>query len=280
MTEDRELRIDHPGAGELAERLEAYASGRLAPNRAAMARIRRGVLEEARVRAVEASIGRGWHRHGRARGRAAAVLLAAAMTLAGGAVALAGVAAGGPLYDTRLWLEAALLPADPDTRALERIHQLEARLLEAERAAAAGDAGAVAAALAAYRAAVEGALAEVGTDADRLAHLEAALGLHVAVLETLASTVPEAAADGIGRALEASQQAVQHLGKVKSNGQGGGNGGGRPADDPAATERPAHTRPPDATKKSGPPPTGPANAPDLDGEDASGEQGGQGSEDD
>ena len=242
--------IDHPGAGELAARLDAFASARLAPSRVAMQRVRVALVEEARMRALEASLGSGPHRHGRSRGRAVALLMAAALTLAGGGAAFAASAAGGPLYGTRIWLESALLPSDADSRALERIHQIEARLLEAERGAANGDAGAVAAAIAAYRHAVAQALAEVGTDADRLTHLHAALGLHVVVLETLAGHVPAAAADGISRALEASQKAVQQLGQVERGG-GKGNPNGGPGSEPggAATEQPEHPRPPHASSR-------------------------------
>jgi hypothetical protein len=61
------------------------------------------------------------------------------------------VGPGGPFYGARIWLEAATLPANADDRALERVRQIEERLLDAERAAASGDPHALAAAIQAYR---------------------------------------------------------------------------------------------------------------------------------
>ena len=43
----------------------------------------------------------------------------------------------------------------------------------------------------AYQAEVDAAVADVGDDADRLAHLEAELAKHTAVLQALAATAPE-----------------------------------------------------------------------------------------
>jgi hypothetical protein len=252
MNEDRFVHDKDPGKDELALRLEAYASARLEPRPAATARIRTALIEEARMRALEETIGSRPHRHAAGPRRLVALLLAAGLTLATAVAVSAASAPGGPLYGARIWLETATLPADASARALERVGQIEERLLDAERAAESGDVNAIAAAIQAYREAVADALAEVGTDADRLARLEAALGLHVAVLEALADKVPAAAADGISRALEASQKAVDKIEHTPK---------GPPATGPAVeatpkpgkTPGPGATERPDRTPRGGPP---------------------------
>jgi hypothetical protein len=204
---------EHPGTDELGQRLEAYASARLAPRPGVAARIRASVIEEARMRSLEASLARPRGIF-QTRRRLASVLLAAALTLAGAATVAAASSAGGPLYGARVWIESALLPANTDARALERIHQIDERILEVERAAQSGDSTGVAAAISAYREAVAAALDEVGADADRLAHLKAALGLHVTVLETLTDVAPSQAIDGINGAIDSSQKAVDKIEKT------------------------------------------------------------------
>ena len=149
---------EHPGTEELAHRLEAYASARLAPSRGAAARIQASVVEEARMRALEASMARHSSRVAAARRRVVAVLLAAALVIGGAASVAAASSAGGPLYGARVWFESALLPASGSARALERIHQIDERVLEVERATQSGDVGAVSAAITAYREAVSVAL--------------------------------------------------------------------------------------------------------------------------
>ena len=244
-TSEEHVTDEHPGTEELAERLQAYASARLAPRRGSTARIRAAVLEEARMHALEASIARRPSRVLGARPRFVALLLAAALTIAGAASVAAATSAGGPLYGARVWIETALLPANADARALERIHQIDERVLELERATQSGDANAVAAAVAAYRAAVESALDEVGSDGDHLAHLKAALGLHVVVLETLANDVPPQALGGINNAIASSQKAVDKIDKTKPTTQ--------PGTKPGATSAPDHT-PPDNTQPPHPTP--------------------------
>ncbi|MEO7664983.1 MAG: hypothetical protein ABIV26_07625, partial [Candidatus Limnocylindrales bacterium] len=210
MNEEHRVQEDHPGAEELALHLDAYASARLAPDRMAIARMRAALVEEARMRALQAEIA---VRHARfwPRRRAVSLLLAAALTLGSAVAVLAAGAPGGPLYGARIWFESALLPANADARAMERVHQVEERIADAERAAAAGDSNGVAAAIRAYRDAVQAALMEAGTDAARLDRIRLALGLHVTVLETLAGMVPDAASDGIAGAIEASQQAADRI---------------------------------------------------------------------
>lgn len=242
------MQDEHPGTDELAQRLEAYASARLSPSRAASARIRVAVIEEARMRALETSIGSAPHRHRAVPRRLTALLLAAGLTLGTAVAVAAGSSPGGPLYEARIWLESAILPAEADARAVERVRQIEERLLDAERAAASGDPLALAAAIRAYRDAVTEAVAEVGTDAARLARLEEALGHHVAVLEALSAKVPDAADDGIDRAIESSRKAVDKLGQTKPKPSATEPGAeptqkpGRTQEPPAPpTERPEHT---------------------------------------
>ena len=265
MNEDRHVNDDHPGTEELAQRLGAYASARLSPTRAASARIRAAIIEEARMRALEAALGRSPHRHRSGPRRVTALLLAATLTLAAAVAVSATSSPGGPLYGARIWLETVTLPASADARALERVRQIEERLVDAEQAAASGNGTAVAAAVAAYRDAVETAVAEVGTDADRLARLEGALGLHVTVLETLAGKVPAAAAPGIGRAIETSQKAVAKIKKAKPS-TGPGPAATEPATEPTTeptvepTQKPGRTGKPDGA--NGPAATeGPARTP-------------------
>jgi hypothetical protein len=209
--------------------------------------MRVAIIEEARMRALETSIGTAPHRHRAGSRRLGALLLAAGLTLGAAVGAAAASAPGGPLYDARIWLEGALLPANADQRALERVRQIEERLVDAERAAESGDPAAFAAAIEAYNEAVAEAMAEVGSDADRLARLEEALGHHVAVLSALSARVPDAATHGIERAIEASQNAVERIGEEKGRGPADTE---TPADptakpgrnpDPAATERPGNT---------------------------------------
>ncbi len=224
---------EHPGTEELAQRLEAYASVRLAPRRGAAARIRANVLEEARMRALESSLERRSVFTSGPRRRFIAILMAAALALTAAVSVAAASSAGGPLYGARVWVETALLPADGNARALERIHQIDERILEVERASQSGDSSAVAAAISAYREAVTAALGEVGSDGGRLAHLKAALGLHVVVLETLVDQVPQQALDGITRAIDSSQKAVDKIDKARPTTKPGGG--------PAATDGPGHT---------------------------------------
>ena len=225
---------EHPGMEELAQRLQAYASARLAPERGATARIRASLMEEARMRSLRMSLAR---RHGRAftvGRRIGTLVLAAALVIGAAASVSAASSAGGPLYGPRVWLETALLPTDSTSRAIERIHQIDERVLEVERAAQSGDSGAIAAALSSYDAAVQAAVTEVPADPGHLAHLKAALGLHVVVLETLADQVPVQATGGLDRAIAASQRAVVKIEKTKPDKGSSGS-------EPMATEVPAST---------------------------------------
>ena len=222
---------EHPGTEELEQRLGAYASVRLSPRRMEIARMRASLVEEARMRSLDARLGNRPRRRWSGRRRLATLLVAASLGLFAAAGVTAASSPGGPLYDARIWLETTTLPADPGTRALERIHQIDARVLEVQRGAAAGDPNAVTAAITAYGDAVQSALGDAGSDASSLSHLQAALGLHVEVLQALAGQVPEQAVDAVDNAIDASQQLVEQIARTnQGNGQGvpgGGQGNGQ-----------------------------------------------------
>jgi hypothetical protein len=203
---------EHPGSQELGAFLDAYASARLAPRQVAVARIRASLVEEARVRSHRTRMDRGaaMARRRVAR-RASAGLMAAALVIGGAVSVSAASTPGGPLYGVRLWVETATLPVSADARALVLIRQLDNRAAEIEQAARSGDSNAVAAAAEAYGDAVRAALGEAGTNTDRLTYLESVIGKHVAVLETLTSSVPQRAQAGLGRALSSSQHAVEQI---------------------------------------------------------------------
>jgi uncharacterized membrane protein YgcG len=272
------------GGQDLARRLEAYAEARLSPDPAAVARIRARVMLEARTR-LEAPTAHAqepqptpisWARSARRLRRPAAVLLAAGLSLS----ALGGVAfaaqAGGPLYDARLWVEAATLPTDPAARSAADVSRLEARLGEVMRASRDGNGHAADAALAAYDAVVDDALRTAGTDDALLVQLEEVLGKHLTVLDALLDKVPEQARFGIENAIEKSGKALEKAGGQGSQGggnQGGGQGGGGnqgggqganpTARPPKATPdntqpTPPNQGPPERTPPAGPPDSHPA----------------------
>jgi hypothetical protein len=88
---------------------------------------------------------------------------------------MAASQAGGPLYGPRIGLEGLLLPSDPAARAGAEVVRLEARLAEFAAATAGGDPGGAAAALDAYQAIAEEALAWAGAHAELLETLRVAL---------------------------------------------------------------------------------------------------------
>ena len=260
-------RLKRQHDGELERRLDAYSRARLSPDRERMAQIRSQVLTEARrtlAEPVPASpallvVGGTTPRRRRVGGwrRTAIALLAAslsALVLASGAFAASR--AGGPLYQTRLWIENATLPTDPTARADAEMTHLQARLDEARDAAGAGDESAVAAALAAYRDTVDEALAAAGENHDVLARLEIELSRHQVVLETLQTRLPPNAADAIKQVLDRGSHAldvIHQRGGPNSGGNGNNNGGGNngggngpPTDKPGGkpTDKPGPDAPP------------------------------------
>jgi uncharacterized membrane protein YgcG len=221
------------------ELLEAYAEARLDATGPVLARIRANVMAQAAAMAATsrpletptlapAASRFAWLKVPVAR-RAFSFGLAATLTL-GTTAAVLAAPPGSPFYNARLVIETALLPTQLDARLAAYEEHLQERLREAEAAAAGGDPDAVAAALAAYEADVQAALVEVGNDADLLAHLEAMLAKHTAVLEALEARVPEQAA--VDKAIVSSQKAIEKIkerasgdGNVGGNGGTGGNGG-------------------------------------------------------
>jgi len=245
------------GDGELTRRLEEFAQARLSPDPAAVLRMRARVMREARTQLEASALAATaeptpiqWARSRRGLRRGAAVLLAAGLSLSAiGGVAF-GAQPGGPLYGTRLWLEAATLPQDPNARTEADFDRLEARLAEVMRAAREGNENAIAAALAAYQAVVDDALSAAGTNDELLAQLEDVLGKHLAVLNGLLDKVPEQARSGIENAIDKSDNAIDKAGGQGSQG-GGGQGG---TTNPERTPKP----PPDKTPKPPPDKTPPA----------------------
>ena len=212
------------------ELLEAYAEARLDATGPVLARIRANVMAQAAAMAATsrplstptlapAESRFAWLKVPVAR-RAFSFGLAATLTL-GTTAAVLAAPPGSPFYNARLVIETALLPTQMDARLAAYEEHFQERLREAEAAVASGDPDAVAAALAAYEADVQAALAEVGGDPDLLAHLEAMLAKHTAVLEALEARVPEQAA--VDKAIVSSQKAIE---KIKERAANGGNDGG------------------------------------------------------
>jgi hypothetical protein len=233
---------------QIEDLLGAYAEARLSASGPVLARMRAQVLREASRRAALAAA---QERHAathttrprwglpgiRLPQRAAAIGLAAALTL-GTTAAVLAAPPGSPFYNVRVAIEVALLPAQVDQRLASHESHLDERLVEAENAAARGDYAALAAALDAYRAEVDVAVGDVGDDADRLAHLEAELAKHTAVLQALAGRLPEQAA--IEHAIDTSQKAATKL-KDKGTHAGGKPssppGGGKPSSVPGGPNK-------------------------------------------
>lgn len=269
------------GEGRLRQRLEAYAEARLSPDPATAARLRARVLAVAHRQAdlrrgdagltiVPSTIRQGpgieAHATGRSgrrsapgrRARLAAAMLAAALVLGGaGAAAVAAAGPGGALYETRLWAERLVLPAEPSVRALAELERLELRLAEARAAARDGDIPALTAALGAYERILDQATGAVVAADDPVAEaaLEAGVGRNVEVLHALVDQVPSTAGGAIGRAIdraiERSDAAVDTI-EPGRPGRGNGNGAGGP--DPAATPRPTKEPKPTAGPAAEPTP--------------------------
>jgi hypothetical protein len=221
---------------EIEDLLEAYAEARLSPSGPVLAHMRAAVVAEAALAAATAAAERRvldlqdprpsrWAVPSLQFPRRAAAFGAAAMlTMATGAAVLAAPP-GSPFYEARVAIEAAFLPTQIDARLASHEEHLAQRLVEAQAAASSGDPAALSAALAAYAAEVDAALAGLGDNTALLAHLEAVLAKHVVVLTALEARVPEQAS--IDRALESSQKAVERI-KEKQGKNGAGRPGGVP----------------------------------------------------
>jgi hypothetical protein len=211
---------DLTALNRLEDLLDAYCDTRLMPRGAVLSRIRTTVLAEAAAAAATAAATRRlqalaaparparWTFSSPFVRRFAALGFAATLTLGTTAAVLASPP-GSPFYNARVYLETALLPTGVDDRVAARERLLAERLAEAQDAAARNDPVGLAAALAAYRAEVDAATADVGDDANLLAHLEDELARHTVVLTTLEATLPDDAA--IDKALDASSKAIDKL---------------------------------------------------------------------
>lgn len=231
---------------EIERRLDTFARARLSPEARAMARVRARVIREARLAFQAARIAAQLDAAARHRRRSpvrqlAMPLLAAAVWLAIAAGTISAAQAGGPLYPARMWLEDATLPAAGSARASAELDRLDARVAEAMAAAARGDAGAVQAALVAYRQIADQALAaSVGDDALESV-IATALGRHTVVLRAVAGglaergnvTAAEAVEASLQRAIEQNQAVIERLVNTGA-GSGGGSGGGAGAAQPGA----------------------------------------------
>jgi hypothetical protein len=155
-------------------------------------------------------------------------LLAASMWVGIAVGSVAAAQAGGPLYPTRISIEAATLPANAVDRTAAELARLDARLGDALSAAARGDAGAVAAALAAYRQIADETIAASTGNEDLEALVGAALDRHVAALTAVAASLEAKGNTTAAAAVEtAIDRAIEHNAAVVAG--FAANGGGKPA---------------------------------------------------
>jgi hypothetical protein len=201
---------------KVRERLAAYSETHLAPDAAAVVRIRLRVMAEARARLAPAAVSAertqpipfrprrvAWGRR-----RTMAALLAASLALVLATGATLAAQPGGPLYGVRLWVETVSLPADPAARAEAELSRLDARMQEAVRAAADGNESAVAAALAAYRQILDDAVAAAGDKPTPASDLQKTVDRQLVVLEGLLDKVPPQARDSIQKAIDKQSETV------------------------------------------------------------------------
>jgi hypothetical protein len=284
---------------EIERRLDSFARARLSPDPQAAARMRARVMREARLRFAApmplspTSEVVALRRSPRRTRRLGLSVLAAAVWLGVMVGSISAAQAGGPLYGARMWIENVTLPVDATARATAELARLDDRLTEVIAAAARGDAGAVQAALDAYRAIADTAIATAaGSDALE-ALVSKALDAHLAVLtgvadkltargnDTAASAVQAAIERtiarnraaivqiGAGRGNTGSQDATPAGGGAGGAGGAGGTGGPRETDPatgtvakptptpkptPAPSAEPVATEPPAAEKTPRPTP--------------------------
>ena len=202
---------------KVRERLAAYSDANLAPDPAAVVRIRLRVMAEARARLSAATISAERtqpipfrpRRASLGRRRTLVALLAASLALVLAAGAALAAEAGGPLYGVRLWVETVSLPTDLAARAEADLARLDARMEEALRAAAAGNEAGVGAAMAAYRDILDDALAAAGDKPTPGGDLRKAVDRQLSVLQGLLDKVPPEARDAIQRVIDKQSETVQ-----------------------------------------------------------------------
>ena len=270
---DKDEPTQGTGFEELDWRLETYVAARLEPSPDAVRRMRTAVvlraadlaaIREFEAQRLAAEAERARHVHRGLSGwlglhrRASAALLAASLTLAS-AAAVFGATPGSALYPTRLWFETTFLPGPGDARAAAHVDLLEQRVEDAEHAAGGDDPAGVQAALTAYIAELQGAIADAQGDPERLAALQHALQVHLLLLQQLENSAPAGAQNAIHQAINDNRKAATDL----SNGNGaGGHGKPTPAPTLAPTPVPA---PPEPAAPSANAPTPETNSPSTGG---------------
>jgi len=230
-------------AGNELERLLAlYARARLSPDPSATARTRARIMREARLSFEAARIA--VHvapalaaSRASLRRRMVMPFLAAAIWLGIAVGTISAAQPGGPLFPTRMWVEAAALPVAPAARTAAELDRLDARIAEALTAIARGDRAAVEAALAAYGQIADDATAQAAGNSDLEALVAAALDHHRDVLTAIAArladkgntTASDAIERNIERAIEHSSAVMvtlRHDGPTLQGGTSGGGGAG------------------------------------------------------
>ncbi len=234
---------------EIEDMLQAYAEARLSPSGPVLSRMRTAVLAEAALAAATEAADRRaidpddvkpsrWALPRFVVPRRAFTMVGVAGLALVSTTAVLAAPPGSPFYEARVAIEAAFLPTDIDARLAAHEARIAERLVAAQAAAASGNPDALEAALAAYAAEVDAAVADLGSNKDLLAHLEEVLGKHVIVLTALEAKVPEQAS--VDRAIERSQKAVEKIKEKKggpsnggpNSGPNGGPDGGRPDEVP------------------------------------------------
>ena len=237
--DDDTLNPQDPGDPEVVRRLEAFADVRLSPSVAATTRMRAAVMTVAHRRAalmeadaasavvvdpapvpsgpstpVAVATGRAGP-GGAARWtwrRPVAAVMAGILTIG----ILGGMAystkAGGPLYDARIWAEAANLPTARSARAEAEVTRLDQRLEETQSASAEGDGHATEAALIAYSSIVIEAGEGSAGDPTASTTITVTVTRHILVLRYLADVVPAPARPAAQQAITSSTKVLDDLG--------------------------------------------------------------------
>ncbi len=251
-----QYREQSTGHDELDHRLATYAAARLSPSPEASHRMRRYVVARAAdlaaVQAFEAErlaeaerqrrTPRGafsWL-HGSLARRGAAAFLGASLVFGASVGVMASP--GGPFYPARVWLQTALLPAQPDARAAAHVDLLEQRVEDAEHAAGAADPNGVEAALTAYVAELQQAIVDAQGDPERLAQLQKALNAHLLLLQQLEAAAPDGAQTAVHQAINDGKAASTQIEK---------SGGGRPTPEPTPAPAPTPEPPSDGGSQGG-----------------------------
>ncbi|MFL5682445.1 MAG: hypothetical protein ACJ77O_04815 [Chloroflexota bacterium] len=246
------------GLLEISRRLEAYADLRLSPSVLATISMRSSVMSAAHRRSasIAADVAREAaaataHAEredrasptGRRLYRPAAAFMAASLALAMLAGTVYGAKAGGPFYNSRLWVEAANLPAGLVARAQAEAVRLDRRIAEVQQASSDGDAPAAEAALAAYSVIVAEAVQGAAGDLTATATIEISMTRHVVVLTGLTATVPAQARAAVQAALVSSSKVIEKLDTRMERGNAGqptgsDTRGGGPGTDSKGSPRP------------------------------------------